>query len=116
MLDWPHMGFRAPGAEFTVLRHGGTGLVPGAVARSPQLAEGGGWLSRALTVRSSLALARGAPALLNRVLPAQFTRSRGRLAQAATSASSFTTPTEAEEPPHRGCATAPPLLRPPLGG
>ena len=42
MLDCPRMGFRAPGADVTVLRHGGTGLVPGAAARSPQLAEGGG--------------------------------------------------------------------------
>ena len=110
------MGSLAPGVEFTVLRYGGTGLVPGMAAHPPQLAEGGGWPSRALTVQSSLALARDALALLNRVLPAQSTRSGRRLTQAVALASSFTTPADTEEPPHRGCAIAPPLHKPPLGG
>ena len=48
MMRCPRMGSRAPDVEFTVLRHGGTGLVPGVAARSarPQAGGAGGLLKR----------------------------------------------------------------------
>ena len=61
MLDSPRLGLPALRTEVTVLRHGGTGLVPGAVARSPQLAGGSGCPSRALAIGAPLARARDAP-------------------------------------------------------
>ena len=62
--------------------------------------------------RAPLALARGAPELLNRALPTAFTLaltpSAGRLTQAAISADATPPRQRRESHRNRGCATAPP--------
>ena len=54
MPDSPRFVSPAHRSGITVLRHGGMGLVPGAVASSPQLAGAGGRPSRATTCGTSL--------------------------------------------------------------